>query len=111
RNVARLRLDDGERRERAARVRVPRDLEIGIVLLFEGLFSLFVTDIAHVDFPVDAAERAIARRDLGALLHDEIEVRHLRRALEEARVNVEDVARIRFAPRRTPKKKRELAVR
>src|SRR5205085_12699597 len=58
-DVARLRLDDRERRERAA-----------AVLLAE-----------------------------------------LRRALEEARVEVEDVARVRLAARRTPEEERDLAVR
>src|SRR5690606_12161696 len=107
RHVTGLRLDDRERRERATRVRVLHHLElVGIRQGLASLLGLFLRTLAAVELAVDA--RAVERL---ALLHDGEDVRHLRGALEEARVQVEDVARIRLAARRTAQEQRELAVR
>src|SRR5207253_7950783 len=59
-------------------------------------------------------------RDVAGLCFDErdrgertpaFRVRELRRALEQTRVQVEDVAGIRLPPRRSPQEERDLAVR
>ena len=59
---------------------------------------------------VDAAEVEVAGRHFGALLHDEPTLAHLGGALEQARVNVEHVTRVRLAARRAAQQQRHLAV-
>jgi hypothetical protein len=147
RHVVRLRLDDRQRGQRAARIRVFDDLVVALGgLLFElalerldlvlalrvllgGLFRGLVLReelgvdeavdalgrevpplFARVHLAVGAAVRAVARGHLGALLHGVVDLGHLRRPLEQARVDEEHVARVRLAPRRPAQEQRELPV-
>src|SRR6185503_18995905 len=56
-HVAGLRLDDGERRERATRVRILLNLQLrGVGLLFERGLCRVLRLFTHVHLAVDAAE-------------------------------------------------------
>src|SRR5690606_34115365 len=103
RDVTGLGLDDRGRGARAARGRALLGDEAGALGL-GGLAGLVASLLALED--LDAG----ALLGLHAVLHDHPLLGHLGGALEEAAVEVEDVARISLAAGRTAEEERELAV-
>ena len=127
RDLAFERLDDRQRRQRAARVREAvhpvlvlvrqrREEGLGVVLAVRAMVEADLVVGPHLDRggePLRVLDHlgAIGEVRRRVLRHHAVLVAQLRRALEQAGVEVEDVAGVGLAARRAAQEQRQLAVR
>ena len=106
RDVARLRFDNRQRRQRTARLRMTNDFVVRPASLRLGFGLLFATR-PRINDAIDAFACRFGRR----FVDDNPVLAHLRRTFQQTAMEIEYVARIRLAPRRTTQQQRQLAIR